>query len=247
MFIVLIPQSAQAHIIILDEPIDKQFSGCFLLQGCTLYEKLFIYIHGPTGEVEWYRIEVNNGNFAKKIPLNFGVGEYNIGLGNSGEDIQFKVNNMAIGNQFILPSYLIDSEAVWDIAQNITAETNDPLEKARLIHEYVVKNFEYYLPERYPPLVTASEIIKTKQGICRDFSFVYAALARAVGLPAKVVYGDVVGGIHAWNEVMVGDKWITVDCTRDLSKGKDKISVKHFNPDEYLIKTTYLTRREANF
>ena len=69
--------------------------------------------------------------------------------------------------------------------------------------------------------MSASEVLRTKSGDCTEHSALFAALSRAAGIPAKMVFGVVLnpGGeffFHNWNEVFADGKWITVDSTFNL-------------------------------
>ena len=63
-------------------------------------------------------------------------------------------------------------------------------------------------------LPSALEVLDQRAGDCNEHAALMAALARAVGLPARVVVGVVYTGkgffYHAWNEVWVG-RWISLD------------------------------------
>ena len=65
----------------------------------------------------------------------------------------------------------------------------------------------------------ALQALAMKAGDCNEHAVLFAALARAVGLPARVVAGTVyVDGVflyHAWNEVWLGQSWVSVDTTMD--------------------------------
>lgn len=60
------------------------------------------------------------------------------------------------------------------------------------------------------------DVLRAKSGVCRDYAVLYAALARAIGIPTKMVAGLVYwkGGFfyHAWAESYVGE-WIPIDPT----------------------------------
>lgn len=69
--------------------------------------------------------------------------------------------------------------------------------------------------------MSAGEVLRTKSGDCTEHSALFAALSRAAGIPAKMVYGVVLnpGGeffFHNWNEVFADGKWISVDSTFNL-------------------------------
>lgn len=69
--------------------------------------------------------------------------------------------------------------------------------------------------------MSAGEVLRTKSGDCTEHSALFAALSRAAGIHAKMVYGVVLnpGGeffFHNWNEVFADGKWISVDSTFNL-------------------------------
>lgn len=62
----------------------------------------------------------------------------------------------------------------------------------------------------------ASDVLESKSGVCRDYAILFAAMARAVGVPSKVVSGLVYLNdgfyYHAWVECWVGE-WVPFDAT----------------------------------
>lgn len=62
----------------------------------------------------------------------------------------------------------------------------------------------------------AGDVLRVKVGVCRDYAVLFAALARAAGVPTKVVAGLVfMNGnfyYHAWAESYVGE-WVAFDAT----------------------------------
>jgi transglutaminase-like putative cysteine protease len=70
--------------------------------------------------------------------------------------------------------------------------------------------------------------LRTRQGVCQDFSHVFITLARGLGVPARYVsgylYRDVDsddrsadGATHAWVEVLLPDAgWVGLDPTNNL-------------------------------
>ena len=65
----------------------------------------------------------------------------------------------------------------------------------------------------------ALEALNMGAGDCNEHAVLFAALARAAGLPARVVaglvYADGAFLYHAWNEVWLGTSWVSVDATMD--------------------------------
>jgi len=70
---------------------------------------------------------------------------------------------------------------------------------------------------------SALEVARNRQGDCSEHAVLTAALCRAAGIPARVVFGvayvdDFFGsgycfGGHAWTQAYIGDKWIGLDAS----------------------------------
>ena len=78
---------------------------------------------------------------------------------------------------------------------------------ARWVHDELEKVPTVSVP-------SAVEVLRTRQGDCNEHAVLFAALARAAGIPTKVcaglLYQDGRFYYHAWNEVYLG-KWYSVD------------------------------------
>ncbi len=63
---------------------------------------------------------------------------------------------------------------------------------------------------------SAVDVLHAKTGVCRDYAVLYAALARAAGIPTRMVSGLVYFEgrfyYHAWAESFVGE-WVPFDAT----------------------------------
>ena len=85
--------------------------------------------------------------------------------------------------------------------------------------------------------VTALDALLEKRGECQSHTYLFAALARASGIPTRVVNGLVYSReyegflYHAWPEVFVGE-WKAMDPTF----GQDRVDATHIklteNPNE---------------
>ena len=64
----------------------------------------------------------------------------------------------------------------------------------------------------------ASEVLSSKEGVCRDYAILGATLMRNAGIPSRVASGLIYDNgqmyYHAWNEVWSGQEWIMFDPTR---------------------------------
>lgn len=63
---------------------------------------------------------------------------------------------------------------------------------------------------------SALQVYKTRKGDCNEYTALYTALARSLGIPAKMVAGVVYQNgrffYHAWPEIFLG-QWIAIDPT----------------------------------
>ncbi len=108
-----------------------------------------------------------------------------------------------------------DSEEIRRAAEEALAgESNAALAAAKLCR-FVDEKLRYSDTAQVPR--RADEILRSGVGVCRDYAALYAALARAVGLPTRlccgVVYSHGAFYLHAWAQSFVG-RWVAVDPTR---------------------------------
>jgi len=116
--------------------------------------------------------------------------------------------------RFLAPSAFVQSDHpdIVALAATIVAGGDSRSEKVLKI-----KNWIYTEIEKRPVLSVpnALETLENKMGDCNEHAVLFAALARAVGVPASIESGLVyLKGrfyYHAWNAVFIG-RWITVDA-----------------------------------
>lgn len=230
-----------------------------VIEGSSNLEEIWFGIRGPQQELSLWKTEVNEGVFSTTINLRFGSGQYTIWAGADPQrfdgTIRFLVHNQSVAdNRYMAASIYVDSHQseIIDLAAAIAPESMSAREKAENIHSWITQNIKYdyeaYLNQDVH-LHCASQVLKEGKGLCRDFSFLFAALARAAQLPTKVVYGQAETGssweMHAWNEVMIDEQWVAVDSSWDAGyiKGKSFVqapSRKYLAPD---AKTFALTHK----
>lgn len=99
-------------------------------------------------------------------------------------------------------------------ARAVAGDAADTVEAARRIARWVQDNLEQQL---VPGVPSALETLEARVGDCNEHSTLFAALARAAGVPTRLavglVYRDGRFGYHAWNEVLAQEGWVTVDAT----------------------------------
>lgn len=129
------------------------------------------------------------------------------------------------------------TDALFEFARSIgLARAADPLTTLRGLMRDMYERFEY------SPLSTRvdspiDEALRAKRGVCQDFSHIFIALARHLGVPTRYVsgylFGDVSvadrstdGATHAWAEALIPDAgWIGLDPTNNLMAGERHIRV----------------------
>ncbi|MBW1916268.1 MAG: transglutaminase domain-containing protein, partial [Deltaproteobacteria bacterium] len=119
---------------------------------------------------------------------------------------------------YIQPEVLIESEApeIQELALRLTEGSEDFWEAACRLSTWVAEHIEGSIM-----FGSALETLQRGNGACGSQSMLLAALCRASGIPARVVWGCVYTpeyggsfGHHGWSEVFVGEAgWIPVDVT----------------------------------
>ena len=119
-------------------------------------------------------------------------------------------------DEYLAATPYVDSDAadIKDQAARIVGDTKRAYLACSKIREWIYSN----LKVRADIGITrsASDVLKSRVGVCRDYATLFAGLARASGIPAKVVTGIeyLNDGFyyHAWVECWVGE-WVPFDAT----------------------------------
>jgi len=115
------------------------------------------------------------------------------------------------------PSLLIQSDApeLKGQAAEILGPERDGLTAVKKISSWVYRQVEKRPTLSIP---SALEVWRQKAGDCNEHSVLFAALARAAGIPTRLaaglLYAEGTFFYHAWNEVYLG-RWVAVDATLD--------------------------------
>jgi transglutaminase-like putative cysteine protease len=122
--------------------------------------------------------------------------------------------------QYLMPSqYVIITPEISQAAQQIVGNESNPFKKIVLLTSWVHNNVKYEGAGLSTVIMNSSWVFDNRVGKCSEFTHLFIAMARSVGIPAKFIAGFVFNGnswaLHAWAEVYVGGEWYPVDPTFD--------------------------------
>ncbi|GAB4346965.1 MAG: transglutaminase-like domain-containing protein [Desulfobulbaceae bacterium] len=118
--------------------------------------------------------------------------------------------------RFLSPSRYVqsDSPEIADLSRSIIGDTKDPILQVRRLAGWVYDNLEKRPVLGLPDALTT---LKNRKGDCNEHASLFAALARSVGIPTAIATGvtlqDGAFYYHAWNEVCLNGRWISLDTT----------------------------------
>jgi len=161
--------------------------------------------------------------------------------------------------EYLEPAEMIESDdstlirKAWELAEG----SSDSWEAIKKLSRWVNTEIGYDLPGG----VTALKTYETRLGECGSHANLLTAFCRAVGIPARGVFGCMyvpehggAFGQHAWNEVYMGEAgWIPIEATAEevdyadcghIRLGEWKSMAVMFNPIEMKI-ISYQLSEEA--
>jgi transglutaminase-like putative cysteine protease len=125
---------------------------------------------------------------------------------------------------FLTPSLYIncDDPAVIAMAKEAADGEQDAYALVDKLRRYVTR--EITQKGLDVGFASASEVCRDRKGDCSEHAVLLAALARARGIPARVVTGlvyvptfsghDDVFGFHMWTQVYVAGQWVDIDAAQ---------------------------------
>lgn len=171
---------------------------------------------------------------------------------------------------FLFPTQMVQSTSptLVELARKITENAKTDREKASAIHQWVAENILYdvsaYFSKEYQEMSwDALTVLDRRKSICAGYSYLTAALHRAVEIRAKVVVGVANSDKtfqsneecnHAWNEVLIDGEWLPMDTTWDagyvdLSTGKftPRVTNEYLFPVEDEFSKSHLKCKDLNY
>lgn len=233
--------------------------GFVYIEGANLgFSEIRTYIYAEIdGETYYVHQSTHSDEGAFKIPvyLSYGKGEYTVqikgipsGGGNLTTAVQIEVSNVSSlggeGNnyRFLFPSYDVPTfhRSISQKAEEVSAGATSDMEKAKLLHDWVVTNLMYdYASLTNRKEQDADTVFGNGLAVCEGYANLYAAMCRSLGIAAKYVRGDAGGGPHAWNEIYWDGSWHNVDVTWDDPVYCNGDSCSSDYPDGRNLRYTY--------
>ncbi|HXF65539.1 MAG TPA: transglutaminase-like domain-containing protein [Burkholderiales bacterium] len=119
--------------------------------------------------------------------------------------------------KYLQPSITVQSNdpSVRRLAAEIVAGAEEPLERIARIIRWLDANVE-----KAPiDVFSALDVLEKRRAECQGHAYLYAALARAAGIPTRIVnglaYSEQLDGFlyHSWAESLIEGRWLAVDPT----------------------------------
>ena len=117
----------------------------------------------------------------------------------------------------LLPSFTVNSTAgkITELADEITATASEPGDQVQLILDWLDENIQKEVVDSFNSL----DVLAQRKAECQGHSMLFAALARSLGIPTRlingVVYSQEYKGFlyHTWVESYIDDQWQAIDPT----------------------------------
>lgn len=134
-------------------------------------------------------------------------------------------------------------ELIAEEAAMVTAMTDESMtdmQKALIVHDYIVSNYEYDLrayQENEPYVRTLDQMVVQKRGVCQGYSYLFKYIMNSMGIECVTVPSNACN--HMWNKIKLDGEWYNVDVTSDdpiLNKSTN-ISHNYFLLNDSQIKS----------
>ncbi len=125
--------------------------------------------------------------------------------------------------QFTIPTEKTESDdsEIKQVANNLAAGEDDAFKIAAKIAKWVHESVDYD-ESQWVGVASAKDVLRTRKGVCDEFTNLFMALVRSLGMPARYKVGSVYTNIpavndfqyHAWAEVWFPEYgWVPFDPT----------------------------------
>jgi len=201
---------------------DERFAKIVIAKG----DEKYTYSLAPDRAVEWLPLQLGNGMYTIMVVENISGSKYKV-LEKSTVELNLPDGKVVYMNSVQTVNWDKKSKAI-EKAEELTKHASTDTEKVKAIYNYILNNIEYdfdlanHIPAEYVPQIDRT--FSAKKDICYGYATLFAAMLRSVSVPTKLVVGqsDYVDTYHAWNEVYLDNKWVTIDTTVDAGYWKNK-------------------------
>ncbi len=134
--------------------------------------------------------------------------------GSDADRLESYDKSSALYRRFTRAGGLIRTDGeVLDMARDIVGKEVNPYRRAKLIFDWLIENLEF-VPGGTPERDTTGTL-RGRRGDCGQFSQLYVAMCRALGIPARTVTSNwLVGGRHRSAEILMPPfGWLPVDIS----------------------------------
>lgn len=143
-----------------------------------------------------------------------------------------------------------EQRMVDDVAAALTEGCDTTEEKTMEIYRYISRYFKYDYELYHAVLAKKNtnytpdpeRTLNARKGVYYDLAALFAAMFHSQVLQVKLVKGYHNRIYHAWNSVYdaEADRWVQLDVTMDLCRGRHRKTWREIDPAEYKIKTEVL-------
>jgi hypothetical protein len=133
----------------------------------------------------------------------------------SDKSITLPLDDKQFADELTSTAYLDwDTSAIRERARSILGAETNAYKACEKIRDWIYTNMS--VDKTIGITRSASDVLKSRRGVCRDYGILFAAFARAVGIPSRIVagllYTDNAFYYHVWTECYVGE-WVPFDAT----------------------------------
>jgi hypothetical protein len=112
------------------------------------------------------------------------------------------------------PYIQANAPKILELSQQLTDGHNSDVDRVEAIADWVYRTLDKRPVIGIPDALST---LQSKIGDCNEHASLFAALARAAGIPTRIAAGVVYNKgafyYHAWNEVCVSGQWLSIDTT----------------------------------
>lgn len=150
----------------------------------------------------------------------------------------------------LIPDYSMTEEEIAEANELITEEANKitdmtdesmtDIQKALIVHDYIVSNYEYDLrayTDTDNAVKTLDQMIVQKRGVCQGYAYMFKYIMNSMGIECVTVPSNACN--HMWNKIKLDGEWYNVDVTSDdpILNQSTNISHNYFLLNDSQIKS----------